>query len=597
LVRWSRASIVTLAAAAVFVLVGGWTDRADAGAPSDPVVPLSEGFEDGYGQFTSSSLFGGELWRTVDSVAHTGAASIYGEDSAVAGESLLFPMSTLVIPANATAASLTFWHMYDFEAANGVAYDGGVIEVSTDFGETWTDAGANVLLNAYTGTIAEASGTNPLRGRAAWVERAGAWTEVMMDLMPYRGLSLRFRLRLGTDLSNVTSPTGWFVDDVQVSYTAPSTDCGRAWSTVSPYPAELRQASAVGLADRIYAFGGRTGGMTPQTVTSAYSYSTEDDTWAPIAPLPEARSLASVVTDGTSIYILGGYTGANEPTNTLWRYDPGPNIYTTLTPFTTATGGQAAVYLDGLIYRIGGYTGEETNTVEVYSISSNTWSGAENYPVFVSGVSAFAFGGYIFTAGGSDGRDNIADTYRYDPIGDVWDSAPITDLPGRISFTAAALYKDTWILARGGLPFAWTPPANRWRSVDQSPQQVTLTAAAATDTGFYIIGGLIRNELNNTTAVQRYSETDCAAPTPTVTPPGPPGTPTATRTGSAPPGCLGDCEGDGTVAIADLVKGVAIALGMQAVGVCSAMDGDQNGAVAVNELVQAVNNALSACPG
>ena len=253
---------------------------------------------------------------------------------------------------------------------------------------------------------------------------------MMMDLTPYRGTSFRFRLQLGTDTSNVTSPGGWWVDDVQISYTAPSTDCGRAWSTVSPYPIEVNLAAAVGLADSVYVFGGQTGGASPSRVATAYRYSTEDDTWTPIAPLPEPRRLASAVTDGTSIYILGGLDAADQRTSTLWRYDPGPNSYTTLRPFTTATSSQAAVYLDGVIYRIAGAPDPTaTDTVEAYSIASNSWSEVARYPVAVRGLSAFAFGGYIYTAGGDEPDGDFDDTYRYDPTGDVWDDGPITDLP------------------------------------------------------------------------------------------------------------------------------------------------------------------------
>jgi len=60
-------------------------------------------------------------------------------------------------------------------------------------------------------------------------------------------------------------------------------------------------------------------------------------------------------------------------------------------------------------------------------------------------------------------------------------------------------------------------------------------------------------------------------------------------------GCLGDCDGDGEVAVNELVLGVNIALGMEEVSACSGFDGDGSGEVTVDELVTAVNNALSGC--
>ena len=69
------------------------------------------------------------------------------------------------------------------------------------------------------------------------------------------------------------------------------------------------------------------------------------------------------------------------------------------------------------------------------------------------------------------------------------------------------------------------------------------------------------------------------------------------NTGTPPvPACVGDCNGDGTVAINELITGVNIALGSLPVSACEAIDANGNGEVAINELIAAVNNALSGCP-
>jgi putative iron-regulated protein len=64
-------------------------------------------------------------------------------------------------------------------------------------------------------------------------------------------------------------------------------------------------------------------------------------------------------------------------------------------------------------------------------------------------------------------------------------------------------------------------------------------------------------------------------------------------TGAAGAQCAGDCDGNGTVAISELVTGVNMALGRA--GECAAMDTSDNGAIEVAELVAAVNRALSGC--
>jgi hypothetical protein len=92
-------------------------------------------------------------------------------------------------------------------------------------------------------------------------------------------------------------------------------------------------------------------------------------------------------------------------------------------------------------------------------------------------------------------------------------------------------------------------------------------------------------------------------PTPTVTPSATPSAspsaslpPTSTATPSpnatATPALPADCNGDGAVAINELVRGVAIALGTLGAGECPAADVDQDGAVTVAELIRAVNAAL-----
>jgi hypothetical protein len=83
--------------------------------------------------------------------------------------------------------------------------------------------------------------------------------------------------------------------------------------------------------------------------------------------------------------------------------------------------------------------------------------------------------------------------------------------------------------------------------------------------------------------------TATATPTSTATP-----TPSATETPRS--ACLGDCNGDGTVSVDELVRGVNIALGTQPLDACLVFDGDENLVVTVNELITAVNNALNGCP-
>ncbi len=61
--------------------------------------------------------------------------------------------------------------------------------------------------------------------------------------------------------------------------------------------------------------------------------------------------------------------------------------------------------------------------------------------------------------------------------------------------------------------------------------------------------------------------------------------------------CPGDCDGNKTVSVAELIRGVDIALGAQAVAACRASDANNDGAVTVDELVNGVDRALFGCAG
>ncbi len=71
--------------------------------------------------------------------------------------------------------------------------------------------------------------------------------------------------------------------------------------------------------------------------------------------------------------------------------------------------------------------------------------------------------------------------------------------------------------------------------------------------------------------------TPAASPTPTVAPKAQ---------------CPGDCNDDGSVSIAELVRGVDGSLGGAG---CAAFDRNDDGAIAINELILAVNAALEGC--
>src|SRR5262249_13011821 len=62
-----------------------------------------------------------------------------------------------------------------------------------------------------------------------------------------------------------------------------------------------------------------------------------------------------------------------------------------------------------------------------------------------------------------------------------------------------------------------------------------------------------------------------------------------------PTSCVGDCSGDGQVAIDELIIGVNIALGERNIDACPAFDRNGDQRVAIDELLAAVDASLGSC--
>ncbi len=109
-----------------------------------------------------------------------------------------------------TAATLTFWHTIDAENGSGYdAWDGGIVEVSTDGGENWMQIDPVPGYNKYIRDNPEspfASGTPCYSGSISWRQDS-------VDLSPFYPTA-RVRFHFGSD-AHVTAG-GWFIDDIQL---------------------------------------------------------------------------------------------------------------------------------------------------------------------------------------------------------------------------------------------------------------------------------------------------------------------------------------------------------------------------------------------
>lgn len=159
----------------------------------------------------TGALIGSDDWRLQTGDDHTNGQGKAFASSDTSSQTDKFLMSPEVALAN--NAELRFWHKHDFEAGNDY-YDGGVLEISTDNGQNWTDLGSAITQNGYNGTLNGNYG-QPLGERPAFVDNLGTFQQVVVDLSGYANLSVRFRWRMGTD--NSQGAGDWLIDDIEIS--------------------------------------------------------------------------------------------------------------------------------------------------------------------------------------------------------------------------------------------------------------------------------------------------------------------------------------------------------------------------------------------
>jgi hypothetical protein len=200
--------------------------RVQVGRPSQAGAPLTTIFFDDVDNARAKWKKKGGF-EAFQGPATSGTMSFHTEDPGKDDNdnrlSLLFTKKQITIPQNAGQVRLSFFHIFNFEPG----YDGGVLEVSTDGGESWQDAGPLMLIGGYDGHVTEAS-NNPLGSAFAWTARgkAGVFSQVVVDLSDFAGKQIKLRFRGGFDNASGIKDgfTGWFIDDIQI--TAVLYSCG-----------------------------------------------------------------------------------------------------------------------------------------------------------------------------------------------------------------------------------------------------------------------------------------------------------------------------------------------------------------------------------
>jgi subtilisin-like proprotein convertase family protein len=154
--------------------------------------------------WTHSAATGTDDWQVIGNRNHTpnGTWSWFSSDvPSIKDDRLVSPPFNL----GHGSPELQFYQWVDLQSG----YDGGVLEISTDGGQSWADLGPAITVGPYDRSL---GGTNPIAGRDAWTGSYAEWRQVVVDLTPWAGETAQFRWRLTCDAA--TARTGWWIDDI-----------------------------------------------------------------------------------------------------------------------------------------------------------------------------------------------------------------------------------------------------------------------------------------------------------------------------------------------------------------------------------------------
>jgi hypothetical protein len=161
--------------------------------------------------WTTTGSTGASTWAVSTARPFAGTKSWLATDITTTSDQRLISPA-IVLPAGENPLSLSFQNDVNMEERTaGGCWDGGLLEISTNAGSTWTQIPSAQMSTPYTGQLNDGPG-NGLQGWCGTIP----YRKTIVDLNSYAGQTVQFRFRASTDGSVGDTPLGWFVDDVKV---------------------------------------------------------------------------------------------------------------------------------------------------------------------------------------------------------------------------------------------------------------------------------------------------------------------------------------------------------------------------------------------
>lgn len=224
----------------------------------------------------------------------------------------------------------------------------------------------------------------------------------------------------------------------------------KVWTTKSNtnFTARSHAAAAV-MNGKIYVFGGTTNGTNP--VTKNEMYDPETNTWTTKRVMPIAKMYLAAATANGLVYAIGGATSSTAAVNTLHVYDPVSDTWVAKTSMNTKRAWLSAQSVNGKIYVFGGLSNisalTSTSTAEYYDPATDKWLDISAMPVTADSMSSAVLGNKIYLISGYQNGTLSKGVRVYDTLSNTYKTS--VNIPAAVNQPAAAAVNDK-IYSMGG---------------------------------------------------------------------------------------------------------------------------------------------------
>jgi hypothetical protein len=196
------------------------------------------------------------------------------------------------------------------------------------------------------------------------------------------------------------------------------------------------------------------------------------------------------------IYVFGGRDQSSNRYNFTYCYFIGNNSWVKKAYMPDYEDSAAVGLIGNCIYVAGGFGLSEGEALQIYNITSNTWTLGPDYPGAVYDGEGAVVNGSLYVVGGTGGSTSTKNLYCYNPTTNHW-SQKASSIYYHAKF-ACAVYNNRIYAFDNGFPASqynntveyYNYTTNSWTPLNNSPLDFSLLASATVGTKIYLAFGM-----------------------------------------------------------------------------------------------------------